>query len=129
MYFLSPDKFERACAYIIACEDGLVGQAVVARNDGDGKFLLGKQSLIFHISLYCMLDDKIQDYTTMSIVSHFFHHFSPFLPASLCIQISILHVATSSLAKISPKSLRMMTSLRTNFSFKCVISKRKDEQC
>ena len=43
MYLLSPDKFERVCAYIIACEDGLVGQAVVARNDGDGKFHLGMQ--------------------------------------------------------------------------------------
>lgn len=42
MYLLSAEKFERACAYISACEDGLVGQAVVARNDGDGMFYLGK---------------------------------------------------------------------------------------
>ena len=42
MYLLSAEKFERACAYIAACEDGLVGQAVVARNDADGMFYLGK---------------------------------------------------------------------------------------
>ena len=41
MYLLSTEKFERDCAYIVACEDGLVGQAVVARNDGDGMFYLG----------------------------------------------------------------------------------------
>jgi len=41
MYLLSNEKFERACAYIFACEDGLVGQAVIARNDGDGMFYLG----------------------------------------------------------------------------------------
>ena len=41
MYLLSNEKFERACAYIFACEDGLVGQAVIARNDADGMFYLG----------------------------------------------------------------------------------------
>ncbi len=43
MYLLSHDKFERDCAYILACEEGLVGQAVVARNDADGMFHLGEQ--------------------------------------------------------------------------------------
>ena len=46
MYLLSNEKFERACAYIFACEDGLVGQAVIARNDGDGMFYLGNSQFM-----------------------------------------------------------------------------------
>ncbi len=41
MYLLPHEKFEKDCAYILACEEGLVGQAVVARNDADGSFHLG----------------------------------------------------------------------------------------
>eukprot|EP00794_Sanderia_malayensis_P007171 gene7171-7977_t len=41
MYLLSHEKFERDCAYIDACEEGLVGQAIVARNNTDGMFYLG----------------------------------------------------------------------------------------
>ncbi|KAK3738170.1 hypothetical protein QZH41_019678, partial [Actinostola sp. cb2023] len=41
LYMLSTDKFETDCAYILACEESLVGQAVVTRNDDDGTFHLG----------------------------------------------------------------------------------------
>lgn len=40
-YLITPDKFERDCQYILHCEERLVGQAVVARNDKDGMFYLG----------------------------------------------------------------------------------------
>lgn len=42
LYLLTPDKFESDCAYILGCEESMVGQAVVARNDDDGTFHLGK---------------------------------------------------------------------------------------
>ena len=40
-YLLTPEKFESDCAYILQCEERLVGQAVVARNEQDGMFHLG----------------------------------------------------------------------------------------
>jgi len=40
-YLITPEKFERDCQYILQCEESLVGQAVVARNDKDGMFHLG----------------------------------------------------------------------------------------
>ena len=42
LYQLSDEKFESVCKYILTCEESLVGQAVVARNDQDGLFHLGK---------------------------------------------------------------------------------------
>ena len=44
-YLLTPEKFESDCGYILQCEESLVGQAVVARNDQDGMFHLGKYCL------------------------------------------------------------------------------------
>ena len=41
VYLLSGEKFEDDCHYILNCEQSLVGQAVVARNDQDGLFHLG----------------------------------------------------------------------------------------
>ena len=40
-YLLTPEKFESDCRYILQCEESLVGQAVVARNEQDGTFHLG----------------------------------------------------------------------------------------
>lgn len=40
-YLLTPEKFESDCRYILQCEESLVGQAVVARNEHDGMFHLG----------------------------------------------------------------------------------------
>ena len=40
-YLITPEKFERDCQYILQCEESLVGQAVVARNEKDGMFHLG----------------------------------------------------------------------------------------
>lgn len=40
-YLLTPEKFESVCRYILQCEESLVDQAVVARNDQDGMFHLG----------------------------------------------------------------------------------------
>lgn len=40
-YLLSPEKFESDCWHILQCEERLVGQAVVARNEQDGMFHLG----------------------------------------------------------------------------------------
>ena len=51
LYMLSTDKFETDCAYILACEESLVGQAVVTRNDDDGTFHLGRSYVI--MLLYC----------------------------------------------------------------------------
>ena len=45
-YLLTPEKFESDCAYILQCEERLVGQAVVARNEQDGMFHLGTWSFI-----------------------------------------------------------------------------------
>lgn len=42
-YLITPEKFERDCQYILQCEESLVGQAVVARNEKDGMFHLGTQ--------------------------------------------------------------------------------------
>ena len=56
MYLLSAEKFEHDCAYIVACEDGLVGQAIVARNDEDGQFHLGRQLRDFTYSCLCFLN-------------------------------------------------------------------------
>ena len=42
LYKLTDEKFESVCNYILSCEESLVGQAVVARNDQDGLFHLGK---------------------------------------------------------------------------------------
>ena len=43
IYFLTQEKFSDAVSFIVRCEESLVGQAVVARNDFDGLFYLGKQ--------------------------------------------------------------------------------------
>ena len=56
MYLLSAEKFEHDCSYIVACEDGLVGQAIVARNDEDGQFHLGRQLRDFTYSCLCFLN-------------------------------------------------------------------------
>lgn len=40
-YLLTPEKFESDCLHILQCEESLVGQAVVARNEQDGMFHLG----------------------------------------------------------------------------------------
>ena len=40
-YLITPEKFEKDCQYILQCEESLVGQAVVARNEKDGMFHLG----------------------------------------------------------------------------------------
>lgn len=50
LYKLPPEKFEADCAYILACEESLVGQAVVARNDDDGTFHLG---MLIFFALLC----------------------------------------------------------------------------
>lgn len=54
MYLLSAEKFERDCAYISACEDSLVGQAVVARNDENGLFYLGKFNCAAIIDIFAL---------------------------------------------------------------------------
>ena len=42
VYFLSHEKFSADVEFIVRCEESLVGKAVVARNDADGLFYLGK---------------------------------------------------------------------------------------
>ncbi|XP_075053819.1 von Willebrand factor A domain-containing protein 3B [Mixophyes fleayi] len=42
VYYISPEKYERDTAYILACEERWVGQPVVARNDETGSFHLAE---------------------------------------------------------------------------------------
>ena len=68
-----------------------------------------------------MTDCKIQDNTIMNVLAYFCRNSSlnPFeIPYS---NEGLVHSDAS-----FPRSLDMMTSLRTNRSFDCVISKRKD---
>ena len=47
VYYLTQEKFSNDVNYIVRCEESLVGQAVVARNDMDGLFYLG-EFISFH---------------------------------------------------------------------------------
>ena len=47
-YLLSPSKFEQASNYILRCEDSLIGQAVVSRDNKTG---------LFHL---CAVRDKVK---------------------------------------------------------------------
>ena len=42
VYYVSHEKFSSDVEFIVRCEESLVGQAVVARNDADGLFYLGE---------------------------------------------------------------------------------------
>ena len=46
-YLITPAKFETDCRYILHCEERLVGQAVVARDEKDGMFYLGEEFKAF----------------------------------------------------------------------------------
>jgi hypothetical protein len=45
VYYITHDKFTADVEFIVRCEESLVGKAVVARNDSDGLFYLGKTFL------------------------------------------------------------------------------------
>ncbi|KAM5180643.1 von Willebrand factor A domain-containing protein 3B [Mantella aurantiaca] len=42
VYLISPDKYERATAYILHCQERWVGQPVISRNDETGEFHIAK---------------------------------------------------------------------------------------
>lgn len=42
VYLINPDKYERATAYILQCQERWVGQPVIARNDENGTFHLAE---------------------------------------------------------------------------------------
>ena len=49
VYYLTQEKFSNDVAYIVRCEESLVGQTVVARNDVDGLFYLGEHWFLMKI--------------------------------------------------------------------------------
>lgn len=60
LYLIAPEKFSFDVDYIVRREESLVGKAVVARNDGDGLFYLGKlrethRDIFMHLQCFLLM--------------------------------------------------------------------------
>lgn len=68
MYYIGQEKFSADVEFIVRCEESLVGKAVVARNDADGLFYLGKFQWNY---INEILPELMLEYSKISVISLF----------------------------------------------------------